>query len=208
MFERFIASFDAEMAYLHSVGNAGFTLGFRYKMQMPPLLHNGYPQRWQARYDEKGYLFKDPTVIWFNDYQGQIRWSALPYADSYGVMADARYFGLKYGAVFSIHHKDSRNWLTIARNDRELTDIEMATLWAKFETWTNNCYGNVIQLDPKEAAVLRLFGQGLDRAAVAAELGVSISTVKLYQSSAQKRLGAKSRSEALKMATSLNLLTP
>lgn len=193
------------MASLATIATKGYTLGFRYSMDRAPLLRNTYGQRWQDRYNTRAYLFKDPVVVWFNDHAGQLRWSDLPYADSYGVMSDAKRYGLSYGGIFSIHAGDERNWLTVSREDRELTDAEMAALLAKFEAWTNAIYANIVDLTSQEKLAFRLLSKGLNRAAVAAELGVSVSTVKLRQTAILQKMKAKNMKEAIRIAASLNM---
>lgn len=207
MLEKLIPAFEVEMEWLSEIATKGYTLGFKWRMNEPPLLRNAYVQRWQDRYDARAYLFKDPTVVWFNDNMGNLRWSDNPYADTYGVMADAKRYGLVYGGIFSIHVDEYRNWLTVARDDRELTDAEMAALAAKFQAWANSVFSNLVKLTEPEKSILRLQSKGLDRAAVAAELGVSVSTVKQRQTSVLQKLKVANMKEAISVATALSLIS-
>lgn len=206
MLNKLIPGFVKEQDYLRTLSTAGYTIGFRYNMERSPILVNTFPRRWQTRWNEQKYLFRDPVVLWFNTTVGVRRWSEIPLADPYGVMDDAKRFGLAYGAVVSIHKEDECNWITVSRSDRELTDTELAVLAAKFEGWTDSLYANIVVLEPEEVRVLQGFAKGLDRAAIAAEQEVSVSTVKLRLASASKKLGAKSRSEAVDLARTMYLL--
>ena len=61
-------------------------------------------------------------------------------------------------------------------------------------------------LTPREAEVLALVAEGLSNKAIADELGISDQTVKFHISSIAGKLGASSRTEAVRLAVRRGLL--
>lgn len=61
-------------------------------------------------------------------------------------------------------------------------------------------------LTPREAEVLRLIASGLSNREIAAQLHLSVNTVKMYASQLYRKLGASRRTEAVARARELNLL--
>jgi LuxR family maltose regulon positive regulatory protein len=64
----------------------------------------------------------------------------------------------------------------------------------------------VEQLSARERDVLRLVGEMLDTADIAAEMYISVHTVKTHLKSIFRKLGASDRREAVRRARQLNLL--
>ena len=62
-------------------------------------------------------------------------------------------------------------------------------------------------LTAREVEVLELIAEGLPNKAIAARLGISDQTVKFHASSIQGKLGAANRTDAVRRAVRLGLLT-
>ena len=62
-------------------------------------------------------------------------------------------------------------------------------------------------LTPREIEVLELLAEGLPNKAIAARLGISDQTVKFHVSSITGKLGASNRTEAVRLAVRLGLIT-
>jgi LuxR family transcriptional regulator, maltose regulon positive regulatory protein len=64
----------------------------------------------------------------------------------------------------------------------------------------------VEQLSRRETDVLRLVGEMLDTADIAAEMHISVNTVKTHLKSIFRKLGASDRREAVRRARQLSML--
>ncbi len=67
---------------------------------------------------------------------------------------------------------------------------------------------DTVSLSERERDVLQLLAQGLTNKQIAAQLGLQLSTVKLYTSNILAKLQVKSRAEAVAAALRLGLLKP
>lgn len=194
-----IPAFEDELKTLGSIGNAGFFMGFGINLRGAEYMHVGYPDVWRDEYEEGNYYIADPIVIWVFTQKGYRRWSEVKIPDVRGVMDKARAHGLVYGAVFSTVVNKKRCFLTVARDDRELSDIELEILQARFETWSNIVMGRA-SLTEGELDVLRLLRDGAAQKEIADELQLSETAIKKRALSACRKLGAKSRTQAVAIA--------
>lgn len=208
MLENLIPNFKAETEWLSNIANSGYIMGFGFSYRRTEHLYNRYPLRWTQRYEENDYFFGDPVLVWTMTKIGTTRWSEIGYPDLRNIMKDASAHGLRFGATFTRKVKGKRAFLSVARRDRELTDEEMSVLEAKFNIWSLCVLIDPELLHPREVAVLILQRDGCDHAEIAARLGLSVSTVKQRQASAQKKLGAKTMASAVGIACTLQLLDP
>jgi DNA-binding NarL/FixJ family response regulator len=62
-------------------------------------------------------------------------------------------------------------------------------------------------LTPREGEVLELLAEGLSNRAIAARLGISDQTVKFHLASISGKLGARNRTDAVRRAIRLGLVT-
>lgn len=107
-----------------------------YPVTQPKItLLNNYPDAWQTRYTEAGYLFTDPTVIRGRQSQAPMVWNETLFASNPTLWADAQDHGIRTGwAQSSLERNGAGSLLTLCRNaepltTRELTAKETAMRW-------------------------------------------------------------------------------
>lgn len=202
----YIPNLEEETAQLREVGTAGYFLGFNYTLKGPEMMVSGYPEEWQAEYENRNYYFGDPILMWMGMNSGSKRWSEITFPDPRGIMKRAEEAcGLRYGAALSAKKGRKRSFLTVARSDREVSDVEMSMLSAKFDVWCELAT-NRAALTDKEIDVLRLLRDGTTQKVIAETLGVAEVTVKHRAMSATTKLGASNRIQAVALAISRGYL--
>lgn len=199
MLGHLIPNFDAEERYLDDVGPTGWILGLNVDFMGAQHLVNRFPDAWNKIYVENNFIYRDPIVAWASSKEGALRWSEVPIEDIGGLFDAARAHGLSYGAVLAKMVNGRRSFLTVARDDRELTDAELATLDAKFTSWLNVLY-NFATLTAGELDVLKAKRDGMTYKEAAQALGISDETVKKRLEKARGKLGAVSVTNAVAIA--------
>lgn len=109
---------------------AGFAIALHVKFTTPRYLLQAYSKDWLDLYSSEGLVMDDPTVRWAFSNTGTIRWSDLAKDDPAKVLAKAARFGLRYGVAISLVECGTRSMASFARNDREMTDIDIFALRA------------------------------------------------------------------------------
>jgi len=104
----------------------GYADALHINFTTPDFLFQTYPADWLAIYSQKGFVMKDPTVLWGFEDLGTVRWSDLIRNDHAGVMKEATKFGMKYGLTVAVEQGGSRSIASLSRKDREFTDVELA----------------------------------------------------------------------------------
>lgn len=201
MVKALIPNFENELKALREIGNAGFIIGFNMTFRGPEHMHTEYPAEWRVEYESKAYYAMDPVLMWAVGTTGQKRWSAIRLPDPRKVLMRGAAHGLKYGAVFAVKRDSGKSFLTIARNDRELTDAEMQHVGLKFGLWCDS-FDTQDVLTQKELDVLALLRDGQAIKDIAGTLGIAEPTVKQRAASATKKLRATNRTQAVAMAVS------
>lgn len=199
MLEQMIPNFADEQAYLYEVGPTGWILGLNVDFINAQHLLNRFPGEWNKIYVEHNFIYRDPIVAWASSREGALRWSEVPIEDIGGLFETAKAYGLCYGAVLAKKVNGRRSFLTVARPDRELTDVELATLEAKFSSWLSILY-NFATLTQGELEVLKTQRDGLGYKEAAKLLGVSTGAIKARLSKARAKLGAGSATNAVAIA--------
>ena len=192
-----------EMARLSQIGPSGFIMGFGWGLKGMEFMDSTYPSEWRSLYESRNYFVGDPALIWHMTKIGQVRWSEIKAPDLRGVMAEARKFGLNYGAMFSRKTKSQRSFLSISRPDRELTHDEMSEVASKFSTWVEIVLARASVTDA-ELQVLRGLRDGFGQREIADMLGIAETTVKQRALRACSKLGAASRTQAVAIAVKRN----
>lgn len=199
------ALINAAQATFRRLCPAGCFIGVHIRFAAPLMQIQTYPRDWIERYGTQGYALRDPTVAWAFSTTGVCRWSALPVADTFGIMEEARQYGLRFGVVISLGEIESRTIAAFAHDTREFTDSEIETL---SETVRRLHYA----LEPPESLTkaqqeaLRCVAEGDRHAAAAAKLGITESAFKARLASARERLNARTTAEALQRARDYRLL--
>lgn len=205
MLKSIIPNFDSETSSLRFLGDSGFILAFNMTFRGPEYLHSEYPIEWQDIYEERNYFFVDPVLVWSVTKTGNKRWSDIKLPDIRGVMKEALAYDLRYGAAFSRKAVGKRSFLTISRSDREFTDEEMAFLSDKFDMMVDHVVGQS-NLTEKELDALRGLRDGLSYKQIAVELSISVPTVKSRAERAKAKLGAKTTTQAVAIASTRNFI--
>ena len=205
MLNTIIPNFDSEVSSLRFLGKSGFILAFNMTFRGPEYLHSEYPEEWQKIYEEQNYFIADPILIWCVTKTGNKRWSDIKLPDLRGVIKEAKKCSLNYGAAFSRKLANKRSFLTISRPDREFTDEELAHLGDKFDHLVSYVVGQY-GLTDKELDALRGLRDGLSYKQIAVELNISVPTVKSRAERAKGKLGAKTTTQAVAMASTRNFI--
>lgn len=206
MIESVIPNHEDELRQLETLGNAGFVIGFGLRFGQPDFFLNRYPDAWTNLYETENFFFGDPVAAWTITRTGAIRWSEVRFPDPRGIMKAAARHGLNYGATFVAKVERKRSFLSLARNDRELTDAEMLVLNSKLDTWAKLFVRAHVALTDHELEALAAMRDGCKQSEAAEHLGVSVSTLKLRLDSAQKKLGAVNTLNAVVLAVRQNLI--
>lgn len=126
-----MADISKVKSLLESVENlspSGFAIAFHIRLTSPDFLFQTYPKNWIDTYSEKGYVMVDPIVRWGFTQIGAIRWSQLGDLDEQNILEQLLAYGMAFGVAISTETAGSRSVAGFARNDREYTDDEIATL--------------------------------------------------------------------------------
>ncbi len=189
------------------------------KNQITPLvLVQHMPADWAVRYNERGYLFKDPV---FHRLQADPQ--PFSWADSYAscpIQADRRLvggeaaeFGLTGGYVVPVITLDERIAAVSFGGDRTTLDPDDA---GKLSFAATCAVGRFLQLHasadspptpltPRERECLIWTGEGKTEADIADILGVSTSTISKHIASARDKLHAINKAHAVAVAMKLNM---
>ncbi|MFD1481014.1 helix-turn-helix transcriptional regulator [Paracoccus nototheniae] len=208
MIDLVIPDHERELEVLEDIGNAGFILGLGLKFGKPDFALNRYPDAWTKKYEEENYFFGDPMTLWTMNRTGSVRWSACEFEDMRGVMDEARKHGLAYGATFVEVVKGKRSFLSIGRNDRELTDDEMAMLMTRVKSWASLFanYWKTVGLTQGEVDALASLKMGTNQDEAAEALKISRSALRQRITTAQVKLRAPNTVSAVARAAQMGII--
>jgi Autoinducer binding domain len=98
-----------------------------YPITQPKItLLNNYPDAWQMRYTQAGYLFTDPTVAHGRQSQTPIVWDETLFASNPTLWTDAQDHGIRTGwAQSCLERNGAGSLLTLCRNAEPLTEPEL-----------------------------------------------------------------------------------
>lgn len=193
---------------LHELGKlspAGYFVGLHIRFAAPLLMFQTYDQAWIDHYTNNAYAMRDPMIAWGFSKSGASRWSEITLPDPFGILKEARQFGLIYGCCVGCGEMSSRTIAGAARSDREYTDDEMARIGAIILRLHQKTQPPE-SLTSAQIEALRLIGAGDRHAAAAAKLGISESALKARLNSARERLFARTTAEAIQRARDFRLL--
>lgn len=187
---------------------AGYYVALRIGFAFPLAEHNALPARWVDHYTRQNYMLDDPVMRWLYGHSGARRWSEIALSDPRGILKEAAGYGLRYGVAICFDDpgpKGQRSFGSFARMDREFTDDEIARLADSLE-WLHVAMAPPTNLTRAELEALRLVKEGLLVKEIASRLNVSEGAVKQRLKNAKMKLGAKTRSQAVSVATGYGLI--
>lgn len=196
---------DLELHKVSLLAPGGYFIGLHIRVAAPLLQFSAYPQDWLDHYTEKGYALRDPTIAWGFSTEGAARWSELGIPDTFGILEDAKGFGLAFGASVSCGPVSSRTIASIARNDREFTEAEIDTFCAIVRR-LHDLTEPPESLTEAQIEALRCIAAGDRHAAAAAKLNISESAFKARITAARQKLLARTTAEAIQRAKDYRLI--
>lgn len=196
---------DELLADLGEQSPLGYYVALHIRFVSPLMTFQTYDQAWTDHYTQNAYGLRDPQVAWGISRSGASRWSDINLPDPFGIMSEARLYGLKYGVIVSCGPVTSRTIAGVARGDREFTDPEMAAisgiiLHLHHETEPPD------NLTKAELEALKIIASGERYAQAADTLGISESALKARLASARKKLFARTTAEAVQRAKEYRIL--
>ena len=205
-------------------------LGFDYcayglRMPVPVsrpkiVMANNYPAEWQAKYQQRGYVAVDPTVLHGMRSVLPIVWSDDVFASAPELWEEARSHGLRTGwAQSSRDASGVAGMLTLSRGAEALSDGELWEQGLKMSWLTQVAHQGMsrclvpkllpegeVKLTAREQAVLRWTGDGKTSGEISQILRISESTVNFHVRNVMAKLGAPNKLAAAVKAAMIGLL--
>jgi len=221
---------DSEQKLLEQIVKLAKSLGFEYcaygiRMPVPisrpkVAMFNNYTEQWQKCYNERGYIFVDPTVQHALKSTLPIIWSNRLFESAHDMWEEARGNGLRVGwAQASRDANGTVGLLTLARGSDQLTSEELADNQAKM-SWLAQ-YSHVamarllapklvpeskVALTARELEILRWTAEGKTAYEISQILSVAERTVNFHINNAIAKLGTTNKTQAAVKAATLGLL--
>jgi LuxR family transcriptional regulator len=199
------AGLDYELRKLALLAPAGYFVGLHIRFAAPLISFQTYDQAWLDHYTQQAYALRDPTIAWGFSTVGACRWRDFNIPDTFGIMAQARTFGLVYGVTISCGPISSRTIASFSRSDREYEDAEIEQIQAIILR-LHDITEPPESLSRSQIEALNCVANGMRHAAAAAKLGISESAFKARLNSARQKLLARTTAEALQRAKEYKLL--
>jgi len=185
----------------------------------PLTLVQHVPEEWGARYNHRGYLFRDPVFHRLQADTKPFTWTDS--YDSHGSEADRKVvadeagaFDLTDGFVVPVITLDERiaavsfggNQVTLDPEDAGRLSFAATCAVGRFLQLHAMVGGSLARLSPRERECLLWSSEGKAEADIAAILGVSTSTISKHIASARNKLYAINKTHAVAIALKLNAL--
>lgn len=196
---------DLELHALSLLAPSGYFIGLHIRFAAPLMSFQTYDQRWMDYYTEQGYALRDPTIAWGFSTEGASRWRDFGIPDTFGILSQAKDYGLKFGVTISCGPISSRTIASFSRADREYTDSEVDEILHTVRRL------HVLTEPPEsltkaQVEALRCIADGDRHAAAAAKLNISESALKARLTAARQKLLARTTAEAIQRAKDYRLL--
>lgn len=199
------SSVDIELQKLNILAPSGYYIGLHIRFASALMQFSTYDQAWLDHYTEQAYALRDPTIAWGFSTEGACRWSEFEIPDTFGVLAEARSFGLTHGMTISTGPVRSRTIASFCRDDREFEDSEIEEI-SQIVRRLHQMVEPPESLTKAQIEALRLIADGDRHAAAAAKLNISESALKARLMGAREKLHARTTAEALQRAKDYRLL--
>jgi LuxR family transcriptional regulator, quorum-sensing system regulator SdiA len=186
----------------------GHYLALRVGFAFPMEEVNALPPSWVEHYTRQRFMLSDPVIRWIYANSGTVRWSEIAIDDPRRIMAQAKEFGLVYGAAVSVFDNNAeglRSFGTFVRADREFDDQELKQLQAHVARLHSD-KAPPTNLTEAELEALRMVKNGQRLKQIAHELGVSEGAVKQRLKNAKLKLGAATGTQAATKAAGFGLI--
>ena len=216
-------SFDLVIAEANRIGFEFCSFGMKAPV---PLVApratwcSNYPLAWQQRYDQMGYMLRDPTVAHALVSDEALVWTDELFAACPELRAEAHEYGLAHGWVQP--RRDAQGMvslLTLARRDPPILSAEVEAKverlkWLSFvchegmgKVWSGRLReGLEVDLSARELEVLRWSCDGKTAADTAQILSISEATVNFHSRNACLKLGTSNKTAAAVRAALMGLL--
>lgn len=191
-----------------NLASAGYYIALHVGYAYPLSEHNALPEPWVERYTQNGYMLYDPVMRWLYENAGAIRWSDIALADPRKILRQASSFGLRYGVAISCAPTGTtgqRSFGSFARPDREFEDAEILILEKKLLRM-HEATAPPTNLTRAELEALSMVKSGHLLKQIASDLGVSEGAIKQRLKNAKNKLGAKTSSQAVSVASGFGLI--
>lgn len=198
---------------LQQLAPAGYHIALRMGFVFPAEEHNGMPPDWVSHYTARGFMMQDPVLRWAYGAVGVIHWSDLAGSDPFGILDQARGFGLNFGVAISYRdetgegpqNKGSRSFGSFARADRPFLEEEIERLHDVLVS-RHKALKPPTTLTEAELEALRMARDGQLLKEIAHDLGVSEGAIKQRLKSAKDKLDARNSTHAIAKATQFGLI--
>jgi LuxR family transcriptional regulator len=187
------------------IASEGYFIGLHIRFAAPIMQFQTYPKAWTDHYTRQAYALRDPTIAWGFSAEGACRWSEFKLPDPFGILVEARRFGLNYGVTVSCGPISSRTIASFTLREREFRDDEIETI-SQLIRRLHDLAQPPEGLTKAQIEALRCIAAGDRHAAAAAKLGITQSAFKARLLSARERLMARTTAEAIQRAKEYRLL--
>lgn len=200
-----ITGIDVVLHKLALLAPSGYFVGLHIRFASPLMTFQTYSREWLDHYTASAYALRDPTIAWGFSVEGSSRWRDFEIPDTFGILEEAKRYGLIYGMTVGCGPINSRTIASFARADREYEDREMADI-SHMVRRLHDMTEPPESLTKAQIEALRFIAAGDRHAAAAAKLGISESAFKARLTSARQKLLARTTAEAIQRAKEYRLL--
>lgn len=198
--------------------------GIELRQPMLPVIQHitsGYPEQYRHLYNDKGFIYRDPSVVHCQTRTDPIFWNESMYdASSYEIMEESQRFGLGHGFSVPVRESDKVVSMISLARDQPFTkqELEYIVPTAKVLATVMHVVAQKIivpsmiesrqpRLSPRELECLRWVAQGKSNTVIADILKISDDTVAFYLRGALKKLGVSTRMQAVALCVTFGLIT-
>lgn len=204
------AAFAPFIEEVEDIGTSGYSLLINGSMLGPEHFETSFPDAWQKNYEKLNFVARDPILHFAFTHRkdgGDYRWADCFEArgDDGSFMRLARAAGLAFGGISIRNFGSGVSFLSVARPDRELSNIEITRLGDIATEYFAEVTTQEL-LSPKAAEVLQLMADGLSVAEAAEHLSITEAAAKNRLSEARKKTGVPNNNGLIAYALRRSLL--
>lgn len=193
---------------IDKIADAGFYLALRVGFSFPEEELNALPANWVEFYTAHGLVVHDPALKWAYGNCGALRMSEIALPDPQQILARAKVFGLRHGAVVSVvtpADRGRRSYGLFYRAQQEFSDADLAEVQEMLRALH---LGGASEpgLTAAEVEALQMQATGLRLKQIAGDLGISESAVKARLNNAKRKLGARTLAHAASIAAGRRII--